>query len=207
MRIIDISMQMYEGMPIYPENPLLRIRPVKRVPENSSSISEIRMGSHTGTHIDTMLHISQGAGGIENIPLEDLVGPCQVVDLTHCDGEIKAEDLAAKKLKMNRVLLKTKNSVNRTDTFNRDFIHLSDEAARYLADLGHIRTVGVDYLSIQKFHKGNQETHRALLGMVTVIEGLVLDAARERRYELMCLPLKIHGLDGVPARAVLIERY
>ena len=91
----------------------------------------------------------------------------------------------------------------KTDQFQRDFVAVAPEAAEYLASRG-VRTVGVDYLSIGPYETGGPETHRALLGAgVWVIEGLNLELVEPGDYELVCLPLKVVGADGAPARAIL----
>jgi arylformamidase len=101
--------------------------------------------------------------------------------------------------------VKTRNSSRcwRTDTFVEDFVYISQEAARYLAELG-ARTVGVDYLSVGGYERDGVETHQALLEAgIWVIEGLDLSQVQPGIYELICLPLKIARGDGAPARAIL----
>ena len=85
----------------------------------------------------------------------------------------------------------------------KNFVAIEADAARYLADCG-VRTVGVDYLSIGAYKGDGVETHQILLGAgVWVIEGLDLSAVEPGDYELVCLPLRIEGGDGAPARAAL----
>lgn len=203
MRVIDISLEIKPGMIIYPGNPEPKINPVRSIPESSTSISEIILGSHTGTHIDTKLHIEQGP--LEEIVAKPIVGECRVLDLTGCKECIREEDLKKKKFRNTIVLLKTANSLNGYDTFNENYIYLAEDAARYLICNG-AKVIGFDYLSVQKFKQGNQNTHKALLGNATVIEGLNLIEAIEKPYFFVCLPLKINGLDGVPARAILVDQ-
>jgi arylformamidase len=117
--------------------------------------------------------------------------------------ELQQHDLARHK----RVLIRTRNSRLLADSeFHRDYTYLAPEGAEYLVRSG-VELVGVDYLSIEQFHSGHHRTHKTLLGAgVIIVEGLMLDAAPPGEYDLICLPLRLEGLDGAPARAVLIER-
>ena len=64
--------------------------------------------------------------------------------------------------------------------------------------------MGVDYLSVQRYGDPS-DTHQILLGAeVIVIEGLNLSGVKSGRYNLSCLPLKLIGAEGSPARAVLV---
>ncbi len=203
MRIIDVSLEIKPGMIVYPGNSEPKINPVRRVPESSTSISEIILGSHTGTHIDTKLHIEQNP--LEEIIARPICGECRVLDLTECKECIKEEDLIKKKFKNSIVLLKTANSLNGYEKFNENFVYLREDAARYLVGNG-VKVIGFDYLSVQKFRQGNQNTHKNLLDSAYVIEGLNLAEAVERSYFLICAPLKVNGIDGVPARVLLIDQ-
>jgi arylformamidase len=87
----------------------------------------------------------------------------------------------------------------------RDYTYLAPDGAQYLVDKG-VELVGIDYLSIEQFHSGHHRTHRTLLEKgVVIVEGLDLSEPPPGDYEFFCLPLKLEGLDGAPARAVLIK--
>ena len=89
------------------------------------------------------------------------------------------------------------------DSFVEDFVYISEQAADYLAET-RVRTVGVDYLSVGGYHADGAKIHRILLTAgIWIIEGLDLSAIRAGRYDMICLPVKLHGSDGAPARAVL----
>jgi arylformamidase len=68
-----------------------------------------------------------------------------------------------------------------------------------------IKTLGVDYLSIDGFHAQGAPVHHRLLKDVFVVEGLDLSGVEAGDYLFVALPLKIAGADGAPARAVLID--
>ena len=134
---------------------------------------------------------------MDAIPLEVLVGPCKVVDAP----DLSAESVAAAP-RAERILFKTPNSeLWARDVFEEDYARLDGEAARLLVERG-VRLVGVDYLSV-----GDEEAHHALLEAgVVPVEGLDLRAVEPGGYELVCLPLRVVGADGAPARAILIRR-
>ena len=107
---------------------------------------------------------------------------------------------------VTRLLFRTRNSgLWVSNEFRNDYTHLLPEAAALLVQQG-VKLVGIDYLSIEKFHSGHHRTHLTLLASgVVIVEGLNLSDVAAGDYELVCLPLKIAdgAGDGAPARAVL----
>jgi arylformamidase len=168
------------------------------------NVSELDMGAHSGTHVDAPDHFLAAGAGAEALPLEALIGPADVVDATAAVTALDlltVRDLELPSRGSERILFKTRNSQlwNR-DEFSRDFVRLDGEAAAYLVERG-VKLLGIDYLSI-----GDAEAHRVLLGAgVVCVEGLDLRGIEPGSYELVCLPLKLVGSDGAPARAVLIR--
>jgi arylformamidase len=208
-RIIDISVPVYTGMVYYPGDSGAEIKPYRQISQgDTANLSDLRLGSHTGTHVDAPHHFNDGMATVDELPLDVLVGPARVLDLTRVQSTISPADLEAAGLgEAVRVLLKTRNSgLWQEPGFNKDYVSLSDEAADKLLDR-RVRLVGIDYLSIERFAAGAYHVHHALLGAaVVVLEGLDLGSVEPGDYELVCLPLKLRGGDGAPARAILIER-
>jgi arylformamidase len=174
-----------------------------------STVSLWRMSAHTGTHADARMHFIPGGWTMESLKLSRCVGPCRVVDLTHVEGHVGRDDLeAAGVAGAARLLLKTRNSQDRLlerEGFVEDYVAIEREAAEYLVEIG-AETVGVDYLSVEPFEDKEFNTHHTLLGAdVIVVEGLVLADVEPGEYFLACLPLKLAGSDGSPARAILIR--
>jgi arylformamidase len=203
---IDISVPLYTGMVHWPDNPPVQIERVLNMDAgDAANVSALSLGAHTGTHIDAPVHFLPQGAGVDTLPLSATLGPARVIEIT--DGEsIKRQELERHAIQRGeRILFKTRNSARcwQSDAFVEDFVYLAAEAARYLADVG-VRTVGVDYLSVGGFVRDGEATHRALLSAeVCIIEGLNLSQVKPGTYELVCLPLKIRGADGAPARAVL----
>jgi arylformamidase len=199
--IIDISVPIRPGMVTYPGDPSVTLERVASIAEGDVvNLSRLDFGVHTGTHVDAPVHFIDGAAAAESLPLEVLIGPARVLDLTAAE---RLDRPAFEDVELHeRVLLKTRNSeLWERDTFADEFLALTEDAARRLID-GGVRLVGIDYLSI-----GDEAAHEALLGAgVVAIEGLDLRLVEPGAYELICAPLKLVGSDGAPARVLLVRR-
>ena len=212
MTLYDISAPLRpptQGTHVYPGDAPFSAAQVKTLHADGVNLSRLEMGSHNGTHIDAPAHFIEGAPGTEGFPLERLVGPAWVADCTDVEeGQaITRERLDALTMEGSpeRVLFKTRNSALWSrDNFQMRYVHLSPSAAQALAERG-VLTVGIDYLSIERYGAARPDAHLALLGAgAVIIEGLNLsEVDGDRSYDLTCLPLKVAGLDGAPARAVL----
>ena len=214
VRVIDISVPLRplnEGMHVYPGDAPFFSTPEKTIHADGMRLSRLEFGSHNGTHIDVPAHFIEGGAETESLPLEQTVGPAWVADLTGLtEGTgIAVEHLEALNMEgaPERVLLKTRNSALWARSyFQSRYVFLTPEAAEWLMERG-ARAIGIDYLSIEKYGRESPETHLAILGGGGVIlEGLDLSAVDgDRSYLLAFLPLNVPGLDGAPARAVLID--
>ena len=204
-KLLDVSVPLRQGLPTYPKNPPFELQPVQRIAEGASSnVSRLVMSAHSGTHVDAPFHFFDDGIGVDQLPLELLIGRARVVEITRRGG-ITAEDLQQAGLREDvRVLFKTPNSALwNSDTFHEDYTAMTEAGARYLVDQG-VKVVGVDYLSIEQFKKPGAPAHRTLLSNgVIIIEGLNLAEAEPGMYEMYCLPLPVTGGDGAPARVIL----
>jgi arylformamidase len=198
MEIIDVSVPVWPGMITYPGDPAVSLERVASLANGDVvNLSRLDFGVHSGTHVDAPVHFIDGAAAAETLPLDVLVGPARVLDLTAAE-RLDASAFEGVAL-AQRVLLKTRNSgLWARDSFAEDFLELTEDGARALID-GGVRLVGIDYLSI-----GDEAAHQALLGAgVVPIEGLDLREVAPGDYELICAPLKLVGSDGAPARVLL----
>ena len=198
MEIIDVSVPVRPGMVTYPGDPTVTLERVASIANGDVvNLSRLDFGVHSGTHVDAPVHFIDGAAAAETLPLDVLVGPARVLDLTAAErldaAAFDGAELAP------RILLKTRNSeLWARDWFVEEFLALTEDGARALID-GGVRLVGIDYLSI-----GDEAAHQALLGAgVVAVEGLDLRAVEPGDYELICAPLKLVGSDGAPARVLL----
>jgi arylformamidase len=204
MNFIDISWPITKGMTEYKDRATLKIEHFATYESRGFEESTISMGTHTGTHIDAPRHFIEGGKTVNQIDLEQLNGPCQVLDLTKVEEKITKQDLEKIKITPNKIiLLKTKNSsLSPTAPFNPNFIYLETSGAEYLANLP-IKAVGIDYLGIER-NQPDHTTHKAFLNKnIPIIEGLRLEKAINKEYNLTALPLKVEGLEATPARCLL----
>lgn len=208
MKIIDITHYIKDGMIVYPNNAGVSIEPFAKISEEASSnLSKVTLGTHTGTHVDAPLHVFEGKKKLEELSLESFIGNCRVVDASHRGpGElVEIEDLGEVK-EGERILVKTSNSERGIEEFYEDFVALSGDAADFLASK-NITLFGIDYLSIKQRGSSDNRAHTALLEKeIPIIEGLNLKDVEAGEYELICLPLKLKGVEGGPVRAILREK-
>lgn len=203
---IDISIALRTGMVRWPGDPPVRIERIRAIEGRyHANVSAITMGSHTGTHMDAPVHFLPRACGVDQLPFSAVIGRARVIEIKDLEV-IHPQELRLNRVRRGeRILLKTRNSsrARRTSSFLRDFVALSREAAEFLAER-RVQTLGIDYLSAGRFERDGAETHRALLAAgIWIIEGLDLSRVKPGPYELICLPLRIEGGDGAPARAIL----
>lgn len=203
---IDVSATLKTGMVHWPGDPPARITHALDIERGDPcTVSLLEMGAHTGTHMDAPAHFVRGGMGIDDMPLDAAVGAARVIAIRDRTS-IKPEELLRHGIRHGeRILLKTRNSDRcwDTDRFFEDFVYLSATAAQYLAER-QVSLVGVDYLSVGGFRADGVETHQALLQAgIWIIEGLNLKRVPPGTVQLLCLPLKVLGGDGAPARALV----
>ena len=208
MKLHDVSILISEDMPIWPNDPGISMDLTRSIAcGDNANVTRLNMGVHTGTHIDAPFHFEPAGKSVEQLSIDTLIGPCRVIEVFDAKESIGPSTLEKFNLEgVIRLLFKTTNSKwweYEEKEFQKNFIYLSEEGAKYLIELG-IELVGIDYLSIEGFTSLNHPTHHLLLrNQIVIIEGLNLSNVTMGDYELMALPLKLKGADGSPARVVL----
>ncbi|MGE5244466.1 MAG: cyclase family protein [Betaproteobacteria bacterium] len=205
MKLIDVSVPLDQNLPTYPGNTPFTLEPIKRIAGGgSSNVSSLHMSAHAGTHVDAPRHFFDGAPGTEALPLDLLIGRARVIEVGPGAAVDPAALAGADLAEEIRVLIKTRNSrLWGSPEFSPKYAGVTGAGAQYLVDHG-IKVVGVDYLSVEEFRKPGAPAHHALLGAgVIVIEGLNLRGVEPGVYDMICLPLRVVGSDGAPARVVL----
>jgi arylformamidase len=205
-RIIDVSMDVFSGMLVWPGDDGVDLRRVRTIGRNvHANVSRIRFGVHTGTHVDAPLHFVPGAKSIEQIPLDVLAGPAWVAEFPS-RRKILAEDLEQAGIPSGtqRLLLKTDNSkiLAALKTFREDYAGLDVGGAEWIAARG-IRLVGCDFLSVAVREQTGPVHDVLLKAEIVIVEGLLLEKAPAGACTFYCLPLKLRGSDGAPARAMV----
>jgi len=208
MPIYDLSLPISPSMVVWPGDPPVRVEPRLRIAKGDVvNVSGLCLGSHTGTHVDPPYHFDDTGPSMDELSLDILVGKAWVCNLGS-RHEIDVTDLQeCVPDGTRRLLLKTTNS----DLWRRgveevvsDFVVITPDAARWIVKRD-IRLLGVDYLSVERPGAPGHPVHHALLGAgVIVVEGLDLSLLEAGWYNLYCLPLRVAGGDGAPARAVAV---
>lgn len=204
MTYIDISWPLSDDSTEYKNRKTFTVTWHAQFPADTMNESIVCMGTHTGTHIEAPSHFIQGGKTLDQFPLETFTGTCHLLDLSSVKEVITKEDIVSYKIEPgSHVLLKTSNSLlSPTGPFEPNFVYLSDEAAEYLATK-QLKTVGIDYLAIER-NLVDHPAHKALLSKdILIIEGLRLADVKEGTYRISCFPLKLLRTEASPVRAVL----
>jgi arylformamidase len=208
MKIFDITVALHNGIPSWPGGPGFKLTQVSDMDKGAMcNGSQIACDVHIGTHVDAPWHFVKGAETIEQLDLNKLIGPCLVAKVSDSEARVTAKVLENLDLPagVKRLLLKTRNSSKRAlenSHFDQDFVALTEDASQWLVNRG-IELIGIDYLSIQLFGD-KARTHNILLeAKMVIVEGVNLVNVPQGEYELICLPMKLAGSDGAPARVIL----
>ena len=206
-RWLDVSVPLRDGMLPWPGDPAFRLTRLFDMERGDAcTVSALSMSAHAGTHVDAPLHYLRRGRSVDQWPLDATVGPARVIVIRH-PRVIDVDELRTHRIrKGERLLVKTRNSARkRPGMFFKDYVSVSPAAARYLASR-RLRAIGIDGPSIGPFEDG-AETHRILLDAgIWIVEWLDLRRIPAGPCELMCLPLRVVGGDGAPARAILRPR-
>ena len=203
--ILDISLPIMPGMPLWPGDPSPALEPVASLECHGVQVSRLVLGTHTGTHVDAPRHFVPGGRTVEQLDLAALVGPCHIIEVVNTVGQLARADLQRFDLQPGvRVLLKTQNSRRPAGVaFSPDLTALEPSAADYLCER-QVRLVGIDGPSIDAWGRDDFPCHKRLLEAdILILENLVLRHVTPGIYGLMAAPLKLVGADGCPVRALL----
>jgi len=206
---IDVSAPLFNGMVHWPgDEPFHRQEMMSLEAGDVCNLSKIGATVHIGTHMDAPRHFVEGGASMDEMPLDATMGRARVIAIENPEI-IPVDELEGQEVSPGeRVLFRTRNSVEAwtTPEFRKNFVYIPEETAKYLASR-RVRTVGVDYLSVGAFNGDGPQAHRALLSAgIWIIEGLQLGEVEPGEYDLICLPLRLVGSEGAPARAVLRAR-
>jgi arylformamidase len=210
MEIFDITLPITPDLPVWPGDPPVVLEQVESMDAGAhANVSHISLSVHTGTHVDAPHHFLNDNRTVESLSLDALNGPAWVIRIPDEEQLITSAVLAGANIPSGteRILLKTSNSAlwgRGQKEFFPGFVGISAEGAGWLVR-HNVRLIGIDYLSVAPY-KNSVPTHRILLeaGMI-ILEGVDLSHVDPGSYDLFCLPLKLVGSDGAPARAILVK--
>ena len=199
VRFIDISLPLSPATPVYPGDPPLTIERLSEARGGESfALSRITLGSHTGTHVDPPAHFIPDGATVDELPLGACIGPAFVADMASGIGPLGPG------LLMTAVPPHTERLLLRTVGAESGGRPLTAATAHQLVRHG-IRLIGIDRLSVAP-EETPGEVHRIFLAAgIVILEGLDLSHVPGGNYTLICLPLKLAGGDGAPARAILVQ--
>ena len=210
MAVFDISLPLHAGMVVYEGDPDFESTPVCTIPGDGFAVTRLVLGSHTGTHLDAPAHFIVGGLTVDQVPLEILCGPARVLDLRGAGLAIGRQVLERHDwIEVSRVLLQTDSGPLLDGPFTKRYAHLTRDGAQFLRDRTAVRLVGIDALSIEAEPCPGFPVHHALLAAtppIFILEAIDLRGVPTGDYDLICLPLRIRGADGAPARASLRPR-
>jgi arylformamidase len=204
MEIYDISQTLSRGIAVWPGDPEFRLRWAMRIRDGSSSnVSAVDLCVHTGTHVDAPLHMDDSGYDIAEAPLDRFIGSARVLAIPAAKS-IRVSDLSGLDwINVRRVLFKTRSSSLPEQRFDENYVYIEKDAAGFLAEKG-ILLVGTDAPSVDDFAGTDLPSHRILLQHgIVILEGARLQHVSPGDYELICLPLRLAGLEGSPVRAIL----
>jgi arylformamidase len=207
---VDLTHTIENGMPIYVGDAVPKVSRFKTLARDGVNLSVITLGSHTGTHVDAPVHFVKGAKPVDKLQADAFVGEAAVVDVSNVKpgGEISAAHLEPHSSEVHRsdiVLLYTGFGRRWADPrARRSYTYLGKGGASWLVRK-RVKAVGIDYLSVEEFGAKVPVAHHTLLSHgIPIIESLNegLAGLAGRRAFFVCLPIKVGGCDGAPARAI-----
>jgi len=225
--IIDLSMEIWAGMPIYKGLPEVKMTMHNtheqwdndtESNEITPSVYKLELGEHTGTHVDALNHMAKEHKdiSIDAMPLSQFYTQGICLDLSHKGLKelISASDIQEACKKDNLEIKKNDTVLLYTDHYRKTYgtpnwgngPGITAKAARWLGEQG-IAAFAVETMSPGVPKVSNKEVHRICgeLGF-THYENMINMhlLIGKGRFRFIALPLKIRGGTGSPVRAVAV---
>lgn len=203
MTIFDITPAIQPGIPVWPGDSAYQAETTWQIADGCPvKVSRISMSTHTGAHCDAPSHYDAKGLAIDEVDLQTYIGPCRVI---HCIG---ASHVALQHVLPNlqdmpqRVLFRTYQTAPQM-AWDSGFPFVAPEVIELLARHG-VKLIGIDSPSLDPQESKTLDAHHCVRRHnMAILEGVVLDQIDAGDYELICLPLKLAGLDASPVRAIL----
>ena len=208
MTIHDLSQTLHEGMPVYPGDPPVELRPALAFATDGVNTRRLSFGSHVGTHVDAPRHFVADGETVEAVPLDRFCGPAVLLRVPYVAGEplrIPIEDLAEVRRGDILVLHTGWEREVGTARYFTDCPRFAPEVPAQLLETG-IKALALDLPTAKSVGPSREMHHLLLGGGCVIVEGLVnLASIVGRRFFFSAAPLRIADGDGSPVRAFAIE--
>lgn len=182
---IDLTRPMHNDMQVYDAHERFCARRVCTCARDGFNLTLLNMCVHNGTHMDAPAHFIEDGATIDQVEIETLVGKTQILTITD-QSLAKLPDHCPPRLLLR---LETEDV-------------LTVRQARAFAQAG-IKLLGCDRMSVASKCL-DSEVHRILLGAgMYLIETLDLSGVVDGLYDMVCLPVKLKGCEGAPARVIV----
>lgn len=206
MKIIDLTHEIAEGMPVYPGTEAPVLKQANTVAEHGFAEKLITMVSHTGTHMDAPAHVLEDRKNLSQIDLNDLFGKGCLIDVREVQGKITADVLkpyeAALKNSKIAVFFSGWDRYWGDEKYFENFPVMDESAAEFLVSTG-VKGVACDMISVDTVDCVNLDIHRILFAadMFSCENLKGLGRLSGRDFEIGIFPLNIKDGDGAPVRA------
>lgn len=199
-KILDISIPLHENMDRIPGFKGFQVEwQFKIENQQSRNRSRICLESHLGTHVDAPLHFIKDGKPLNKMPLENLIGDAQVIEVDY--PETVTAGFLKDQYKGKEIVLFKYGK----DRLNRQYDYFDASGVEYLINK-NVKVIGTDNYNIDSVGSEWNIHHQVLGNEIFVVEGLELENIEEGFYTFICLPLSIRDIEGAPARAILIKQ-
>lgn len=210
MAIIDLTHQIVEGMPVFPETEPPEICCANTIEEHGFREKRISMFSHTGTHMDAPAHMKADGRTLDQFPVETFFGDACIYVHPEADGNLitieQLEPLAKQLRGVDFLLIATgwDKYWGMAEYFG-DFPTLAESAAKWLTQF-NLKGLGLDVISADPMASRDFPVHLTLFSRHMVIIENLKDLIRigQTVCQFSCLPLNLTEADGAPVRALAI---
>lgn len=215
-RAVELSHELFPGEEEYKLEVTTRyveefLPEYKRPPDTWYVMSEIQMWSHVGTHMESPYHYIKDGKDCAEIPLEQVIGECVIIDftdkkvgepITRAELQRRGKDIQEGDI----VFVRTGLSQNYRTLRSHDRPYFTKDAIRWLVEK-KISCLGVDCSGIEKRDAPEQPNHELLFSNgIPLIEHLTnLDKLRCKRFLVVAVPWRVHGLEASPVSVIAFE--
>ena len=210
MKVIDLTHTIQEAMPVYPGTEPPKFLPANTYETDGFKETELRMYTHTGTHMDPPAHLYPGRTTLDQFPADQFIGMALVIDCRELgEGEPITMDFLRKygeKTEQAEFLLFNLGWDKRwgTEAYFGDYPCIDEEVLEYIMQ-GSYKGIGFDVIGLDPIADENLTRHKKLFDACDIvnIENLKnLDLCGSELFRFSCYPLKLENADGSPIRAV-----